>query len=112
MPALARFLLRHALIGFALAWLSVAALVGWDVFGLRSLMLSGSGGGVALFMLAFFMGLTFASVQMGAAVMLLAQEEDDSPGPGSLLPALRAWLAPPRRLQPVRVSVPHRGRRR
>lgn len=71
LPVLVRFLMRHALIGFGIAILFVAALLGVDAKGLRTLMLASPDGLLAAGVLTFAMGLTFSSVQMGIAVMLL-----------------------------------------
>ena len=80
MPAHVRFLLRNALIGFALAVAMVGAMVGFDFAGLRTLAAQSNSGLVAFPVLAFFLGLTFASVQMGAAIMLLPADGDGGNG--------------------------------
>lgn len=85
MPDLIKLLIRHALIGFGLAVLMVASLLLLDVGNLRTLI--AADGPVALFMLTLFMGLTFASAQMGIGVMLAGRDRDrdDEDSPGSLL---------------------------
>ncbi|MGU3496697.1 hypothetical protein ACLBXM_21865 [Xanthobacteraceae bacterium A53D] len=80
MPVLVRFLMRHAAIGFGIAGLFVAVLLALDIYGLRTLMAASSDGWLAAGILTFAMGLTFSSVQMGAAIMLLAQREDRPTG--------------------------------
>ncbi len=98
MPILVRFLLRHALIGFALAMVFVGALLAFDVARLGSLVWASPSGGLAVAALTFALGLTFGSVQMGVAVMLLG-EDDDRPTRGG---GRRATLGPAaRRLAPV-----------
>ncbi|WP_029004738.1 hypothetical protein [Azorhizobium doebereinerae] len=95
MPLLVRFLMRHAAIGFGIAILFVGALLALDAQGLRSLLVAAPDGWLAAGVLTFAMGLTFSSVQMGAAVMLLTTR-DNGPGggrrirlraPGHLVPA-------------------------
>jgi hypothetical protein len=80
MPAHVRFLLRNALIGFALAVAMVGAMVWFDFAGLRTLAAQSNSGLVAFPVLAFFLGLTFASVQMGAAIMLMPADGDGGNG--------------------------------
>lgn len=71
------FLLRHALIGFALGAVFVSAIVCLDIGGLRGLLLNDAGGWLAAGLLVFFAGSTFAAAQMGMAVMLSGGEQDD-----------------------------------
>ena len=66
--ALVRFMALHAAIGFGIAAIFVAALLLADPGGIGTLLRHPSAGPVAL--LWFFSGLTFAGVQIGAAVML------------------------------------------
>ncbi len=102
LPRLVRFLVRHAAIGFAIAILFVGALLALDAQGLRTLLRASSDGWLAGAILTFAMGLTFASVQMGAAVMLLSRRADPPAG-GRRRP--RAPLPAPQDLamQPVRL---------
>ena len=69
MSDLNRFLLRHAAIGFGVAFLVVGLILWTDLVGLRTLMLESESGLLALGILTFFMGLTFGSAQMGFAIM-------------------------------------------
>lgn len=69
MPVLVRMLINHALIGFGIAAIFVAGLIWFDMGGLGTLILSSDSGWLALFMLTFFLGLTFGSAQMGFAIM-------------------------------------------
>lgn len=94
MPHLVRFLMRHALIGFALAIVFVGALLALDVARLGSLIWVSPTGVIAAFVLTFSIGVTFASVQMGFAVMLLS-ETDTGPksGRGKPTPAPRPAFA-------------------
>lgn len=117
MPPLVRFMLMHAAVGFAIAFVFVGVILAVDLSGLRSLMLGSDYGLLALFMLTFFSGLTFASVQMGLAVMMLSDDEAATP-PGARLLA-RLWratllhLAPPpkRELAAIPVKAGPRARR-
>lgn len=84
MPHLVRFLLIHAAVGFAIAFVFVGLLLAFDFDGLSTLMLGSKIGYLALFMFTFFTGLTTASIQIGVAVMLLGEEpEKDPDGNGS-----------------------------
>lgn len=93
MPHLVRFLMRHALIGVGLGALFVGALVLLDVARLGTLMTQSSSGLIALIVLTGAVGLTFGSVQMGFAIMLMGEDEQ-TPGqgrrarPAPLTPAL------------------------
>ena len=116
MPPLVRFMINHAAIGFAIAFVFVGAILALDVSGLRGLFFNDSIGVLALGLLFFFSGLTFASVQMGLAVMALG-ETDDTAGPGNgLLARVKAFmiaaLAPPRRLELAPVPTKKPGQRR
>lgn len=82
MPAHVRFLLRNALIGFALAAILVGAMIWFDFARLATLAAQSNSAFVAFPVLTFFLGLTFASVQMGAAIMLLPREGEDGGGGG------------------------------
>ena len=69
MSDLNKFLLRHAAIGFGVAFLVVGLILWTDLAGLRTLILGSEVGLLALGILTFFMGLTFGSAQMGFAIM-------------------------------------------
>ncbi len=69
MPALVRFLIRHGLIGFVIGVAFTALILVLDIGSIRS-MTAGSGEGLGVrLLLAFFVCTTFASAQMGVAVM-------------------------------------------
>ncbi|MCB4768845.1 hypothetical protein LGR54_09540 [Ancylobacter sp. Lp-2] len=97
MPRLVSFLFRHALIGFGIAVPFIAALLAFDVAGLGRVVFGSPSGPLAVAVLTAAIGLTFASLQMGFAVMLLGEETSGRGG----------------RLQPrpVPVRVPVRSRR-
>lgn len=96
MPVLVRFLVRHALIGIGLAVVFVGTLTAFDVFHLRSLFLGSADGILALVVLTLGVGVTFGSVQMGFAVMLM--DDDDEPPHGGK-------RQPVKRLTPIPVRV-------
>lgn len=100
MPFLVRFLVRHAVIGFGLAIVFVGALTAFDVFHLGGLLRGSEDGLLALAVLTFALGITFGSVQMGFAVMLMDEDKTEPP---------RGRRAPIARLVPI--FVPARTRR-
>lgn len=73
LPPPFRFLLRHAAIGFGLAALTTLGLLWADPGGLGTLLLNADGHPWPTLLLWFFLGLTFGSVQIGAAIMLLEE---------------------------------------
>lgn len=97
-PVAVRFMVVHGLVGFGLAALFVGAVLWSNPGGVGALILR-EGGVPVIALLWFFTGLTFGSVQIGAAVML-QDGRDERPGGG-----LRAGL----RAVPVR--APARTRR-
>jgi hypothetical protein len=87
-PVAVRFMILHGLVGFGLAGLFVAAVLWSDPGGVGRLILT-QGGIPVIALLWFFTGLTFGSVQIGAAVML-QDGRDDAPRGGR-----RQRVAPP-----------------
>ncbi len=77
MSQIARFYIRHSLIGFGMAAVFVALLLWFNVANLAHLILSSPSWALALFMLWFFNGIVFAGVQFGVAVMSMAEPQDD-----------------------------------
>lgn len=108
MPRHVLFLMRHALIGFVMAAVLVGIVAGFDLGGFRTLAAQSGSAFVAFPVLAFFLGLTLASVQMGAAIMLLPRETGRAGGPG-FGTRLLALFAP--QAEPVPVPVRVRARR-
>jgi hypothetical protein len=81
MPPLIRFLIRHGLIGLCIGIAFTAILLVFDVARLRTLT-KGSVEGVGVrLMLAFFISTTFASAQMGVAVMFPPSRKVDPMAP-------------------------------
>lgn len=105
-PRLLRLLLLHVAIGFLAATAFVAALLWSDPGGIGELLTHPREGRWPLLLLWFFTGLTFASAQLGAAVMRM----DGRGNPGPPRARRRAW----RGLSPWPVApqpVPQRARR-
>lgn len=100
-PKLVRFFLCHAAVGFGLAAVFVASFLLADPHGAGSVLLGAAGHWWPAVVLWFFVGLTFGSVQIGAATMLLGSRTDSDPPGGRGVPA---------RLVPVPIAV--RARRR
>jgi hypothetical protein len=75
MPELIKLLIRNAAIGFTAAAGFVALLLITNTNGLRTLILQSESGVTATALLIFFVGLTFASVQMSWAVMLAGRDK-------------------------------------
>jgi hypothetical protein len=81
MPALIRFLIRHALIGAAIGIAFTAVILVLDIGSIRTMTRgSAEGTGIRL-LLAFFVSTTFASAQMGVAVMFPPSPKDDPTAP-------------------------------
>lgn len=76
MPFLVRFLVTHAVIGISVAAALVGGMVAFDIAGLGKLLTTSEDGLLALVLLTFGLGVTFGSVQMGFAVMLMGSEGD------------------------------------
>ncbi|WP_261315447.1 hypothetical protein [Pseudooceanicola nitratireducens] len=95
MPKLIRLYIRNVLIGFGISAIFVAALIAFDVAGLRHLMLGSSAGWMAIAMMWFANGIVFAGVQFGLAVMAL-RERDDTPRGGTRAPVATRIPAPVR----------------
>ncbi|MEQ9812240.1 MAG: hypothetical protein RLO50_05630 [Azospirillaceae bacterium] len=91
MPPLVRFIVRHALIGIAVGWSMVAAMLVFDFAGLAGLIFTSGLAAVAIPMLLIGFGITFGSVQVGIAVMGL----DDTPPPRRGRPLARAMTPVP-----------------
>jgi hypothetical protein len=101
-PDFILFLVRQAAIGFVISALFTGGLLWADLGGLGSLVTASPTGIFGGFLLWLFTGLTFASVQMGAAIMLLGH----APPPDSV-----SRRAPPcAGLVPVPAGRVKRGR--
>jgi hypothetical protein len=75
MPHLVKFLALHAVIGFAIGLAAVVLIVYEDIGRIGTLIETSSQRWLALGLLSFVFGLTFASVQMGFAIMLMPSDD-------------------------------------
>lgn len=82
MPDHIAFILRHALIGFALAVVFVGMLLAFDVAGLWHLVTHTAEGPIAALMLLVFFTITFGAVQIGYQIMMLGEDDDDDDDQG------------------------------
>lgn len=81
MPPLIRFLIRHALAGAAIGVVFTAVILVFDIGSIRTLTQGGGEGTGVRLLLAFFVSTTFASAQMGVAVMFPPSRKDDPMAP-------------------------------
>jgi len=84
-PDLMRLYLRHCAIGFLLSAVFVGLLLWLDVAGLGSLIARSDIGWLAVFLLWYFNGTVFGSVQFAIVVMSQAQADNDDQR-GTLIP--------------------------
>lgn len=84
MPQLVRFVLCHAVVGFLIAVLFVGGLLVFDVGHLATIIQKAAEGPLAVAILVIFSALTFSSLQIGMAVMLLAADDPKKGGGGGL----------------------------
>lgn len=75
MPELVRLYIRNIALGFLLAVVFTALLIGLNVANLRHLTMNTSGGFLAIALLVIFNSLVFAGVQFAIAVMRMAQSD-------------------------------------
>jgi len=86
-PDLMRLYIRHCAVGFALSAIFVGLILWYDVVGLRGLVLGSDVGWMAVFLLWFFNGTVFGSVQFAIVIMSQADDEDDDgPKGGKMIP--------------------------
>ena len=107
MPKLVVFLMRHAAVGFLLAALFVGLLLLNDVGSLATMAARDGAGVLAIGVLTFFVGLTFSSAQMGFAVMLAKDSDDDDAPRGRRFRLFDSWF-----VEPARVLIRVRPERR
>lgn len=79
MPKLIRLYIVNIALGFVLAVIFTAALIGFNIANLRHLITADSAGWVAVVMLIGFHTVLFAGVQFAIAVMRLAEEPGKPP---------------------------------
>ena len=98
-PDLMRLYLRHCAIGFVLSAVFVALILWRDVAGLGSLVAGSDIGLLAVFLLWFFNGTVFGSVQFAIVIMSQAEDDDDdNDHRGMLIPVRVAAKTPSGRI--------------
>ncbi len=103
MPRLVRLYIRHALIGFGLSAVFVAALLYFNIANLWHLVSTSDVGLLAVFILFYCNGVVFAGVQVAIKIMSMAEKEE-KPGGGRRLPEPVAEFAP----IPVKAGAAHK----
>lgn len=111
MPDLFKLLARNLIMGTIAGWITLAGLIATNVAGLYDVVFASSNPVLPIILLAFGFFITFGSLAMGAAVMMLPTSNDTGKGGGlkvhTLLASLQKML--PRfhsqhELAPVRVK--------
>ena len=95
MPDHIRFILRHAALGFAIAFAFVGMLLAFDVAGLWHLVTHTAEGPIALAVLFILCGITFGSAQIGYKIMTIGDDDDDDDDRGGKRDAIRSHDAIP-----------------
>lgn len=85
-PNLLRFYVGHCIVGFGLSAVFVGLLLWFNVAGLASLIMGSDIGWLAVFLLWFFHGTVFGSVQFAVSIMLNVEKEDKGPRGGPMIP--------------------------
>ena len=88
LPPAVRFMLLHGALGFGISVLFTVALLVANPGGIATLLLAADTHPLPVLLLWFLCGLTFGSVQIGAAVMLQEDRADDDPPGGTRIPVL------------------------
>lgn len=104
MPRLVKMYLVNVAVGFGIAGLFMAILLGFDVAGIGRLVMETQQGWIAGLMLFMASGTLFAGVQFALRVMALAESDDHTPRGG-----LRQHAMVP---VPVRVTARRAGAKR
>jgi len=82
-----RLYLRHCAVGFALSAVFVGLILWFDIAGLRGLVMGSDVGWLAVFLLWFFNGTVFGSVQFAIVIMSQSDDgDDDGPRRGMMIP--------------------------
>ena len=98
-PNLMWLYLRHCAIGFALSAVFVGLILWYDIAGLGGLVMGSDIGILAAFLLWFFNGTVFGSVQFAIVIMFMSDnDKDDTPRRGLLIPVRAAAIAKRRSL--------------
>ncbi len=93
-PDLMRLYLRHCAFGFALSAVFVALILWRNVAGLGMLIAGSDVGWLAVFLLWFFNGTVFGSVQFAFMIMSQSDDDDDDDERGRLVPVRLAAHGP------------------
>ncbi len=108
------FLAGKALSGFAFGAFFFGALLAFNIANLRTLIFASDAKFIVLTVLTFSLGLAFASLQMGIALLRRSRkdnDDDDKPGRGPKMPNIEAFLndllAPPPQPKPIKVRSTH-----
>ncbi len=88
-PNLMRLYLRHCAVGFCLSAVFVTALLWFDIARIGTLVAGSDIGWLAVFLLWFFHGTVFGSVQFAVSIML-DTDDDDEPRGGMTIPVRAA----------------------
>lgn len=80
---LVAFYIRSCVLGFVLAGVFTAALIGMNVGRIGYLVTHVEGGYLAAFLLWFFNGIVFSGAQAAVSVLLMAEGEDEGRGGGT-----------------------------
>ena len=111
MPNLFKLLVRNLALGILAGWIALTALIATNTGGLSDVVFASLHPFLPLGLLAFGFALTFGSLSMGAAIMMLPYGENDHKDRGlkvhTLLAALadrQHWAARSRQLVPVRAK--------
>ena len=112
MPEFFRLLARNLVIGTLAGWVTLAVLIVSNVAGLGDIISASNHPLLPVVLLAFGFFITFGSLAMGAAIMMLPRDYDRGKGGGLRVHTLLAGLQklwPCRVTEPDPVAVPVRG---
>jgi len=114
-PNLFKLLARNLVLGIAAGWITLAALIATNTGGLFDVVFGSADPFLPLALLTFGFTITFGSLSMGAAIMMLPYGEDDHKNRGVKVHTLMATLSDrleratrSRELIPIRVKPTNR----
>lgn len=81
LPKLIVFLMVHCGIGLAIGVIFTTIIIQLNTAGIKDMLVASSEPFIPMFLLYATTGLSFASLNMGAAIMLLPQDEDKEDDP-------------------------------
>ena len=107
MPDLFKILARNLVLGVAAGWVTLGLLLATDTGGLATTIFASANPFLPIAILAFGFTITFGSLAMGAAIMMLPYEGDEGKSSGlkvfTLLGSLKGFFA---RMNSWNVLVP------